>query len=42
MTAAVQNVFDVTLADPGGPEHRQDRIPLPGRQFWLKFDLSFP
>lgn len=41
LTAAVQNVFDVALADPGGPEHRQDRIPQPGRQFWLKFDLSF-
>lgn len=41
MTAAVQNLFDVALADPAGPEHRQDRIPQPGRQFWLKFDLSF-
>ena len=42
MTAAAQNLFDVTLADPAGPEHRQDRISLPGRRFWLKFDLSFP
>jgi len=26
--------------DPGGPVHRQDRIPQPGRQFWLKFDYA--
>jgi outer membrane receptor for ferrienterochelin and colicins len=42
LTAAVQNVFDATLADPGGPEHRQDRIPQPGREFWLKVDVAFP
>ena len=41
LTASVQNLFDVTLADPAGPEHRQDRIPLPGRTFWLKLDLAF-
>lgn len=41
ITAAIQNLFDVTLADPAGPEHRQDRIPQPGRQFWLKLDLAF-
>ncbi len=41
VTAAVQNLFDVSLADPAGPEHRQDRIPLPGRQFWLRVDVSF-
>ena len=41
LTAAVQNLFDASLADPGGPEHRQDRIPQPGRQFWLKIDYAF-
>ena len=40
-TAAIQNLFDASLADPGGPEHRQDRIPQPGRQFWLKVDFAF-
>ena len=34
-------VFGASLADPGGPEHRQDRIPQPGRQFWLKVDFAF-
>ncbi|MFO1325515.1 MAG: TonB-dependent receptor [Burkholderiales bacterium] len=40
VTASVQNLFDVALADPGGAEHRFDRIPLPGRQYWLKLDLA--
>jgi outer membrane receptor for ferrienterochelin and colicins len=42
LTAAALNLFDAQLADPAGPEHRQDRIPRPGRQFWLKLDLAFP
>jgi outer membrane receptor for ferrienterochelin and colicins len=41
VAAVVQNLFDTTLADPGGPEHRQDRIPLPGRQFLLKLEYAF-
>lgn len=41
LTATVQNVFDVALADAAGPEHRQDRIPQPGRRFWLKIDYAF-
>ncbi len=41
ITAAVQNVFDASLADPGGAEHREDRIPQPGRQFWLKLEYAF-
>jgi outer membrane receptor for ferrienterochelin and colicins len=41
LTAAVQNLLDASLADAGGPEHRQDRIPQPGRQFWLKIDYAF-
>lgn len=41
ITGVISNLFDVTLADPAGPEHRQDRIPLPGRQFWLKLDVAF-
>ncbi len=41
ITAAVTNVFDVTLADPGGPEHRADRIPQPGREFWIKLEYAF-
>ena len=41
ITGVVSNLFDVTLADPAGPEHRQDRIALPGRQFWLKLDVAF-
>lgn len=39
-TAAVTNLFDVTLADPGGPEHAADRIPQPGRGFWLKLEYA--
>jgi len=41
VTAAVTNLFDVTLADPGGPEHAVDRIPQPGRGFWLKLEYAF-
>jgi outer membrane receptor for ferrienterochelin and colicins len=41
VAAVVQNLFDATLADPAGPEHRQDRIPLPGRQFLLKLEYAF-
>ena len=41
ITGVVSNLFDVTLADPAGAEHRQDRIALPGRQFWLKLDVAF-
>ncbi len=40
-TAAVTNLFDVTLADPGGPEHVADRIPQPGRGFWLKLEYTW-
>lgn len=41
VTALVQNLFNTALADPAGPEHPVDRIPSPGRQFWLKLDLAF-
>ncbi len=41
VTAAVTNLFDETLADPGGPEHAPDRIPQPGRGFWLKLEYAF-
>lgn len=41
VTAAITNVFDVTLADPGGPEHRVDRIPQPGRGAWLRLEYAF-
>jgi len=41
VAAVVQNLFDTTLADPAGSEHRQDRIPSPGRQFFLKLDYAF-
>jgi outer membrane receptor for ferrienterochelin and colicins len=41
ITAIVQNLFNVSLADPAGPEHRDDRIPSPERRFWLKLEFSF-
>jgi len=41
LAAIVQNLFDTTLADPAGSEHRQDRIPSPGRRFLLKLDYAF-
>ena len=41
VTGLVQNLFNTSLADPAGPEHPVDRIPSPGRQFWLKLDQAF-
>ncbi len=41
VAAVVQNLFDTTLADPAGPEHRQDRIPSSGRQFLVKLEYAF-
>ncbi|HEY5307925.1 MAG TPA: TonB-dependent receptor, partial [Casimicrobiaceae bacterium] len=41
VTGIVQNLFNTSLADPAGPEHPVDRIPSPGRQFWLKLDQAF-
>ncbi|MCC7041939.1 MAG: TonB-dependent receptor [Burkholderiales bacterium] len=41
LTAAVTNLFDVTLADVSRPEHAMDRIAQPGRGFWLKVEYTF-
>ncbi len=41
LAAVVQNLFDTALADPAGSEHRQDRIPSPGRQYFLKLEYAF-
>jgi len=41
VAAVVQNLFDTALADPASSEHRQDRIPSPGRQFFLKLEYAF-
>ena len=41
LRATVENLFDATLVDPAGPEHRMDRIPLSGRRFWVTLDVAF-
>ena len=41
VAAAVTNLFDVTLADPGGAEHAVDRIAQPGRGFWIQLEYTF-
>jgi iron complex outermembrane receptor protein len=41
VSASVYNLFDRRVADPGGPELRQDQVPQDGRSWRLALTLQF-
>ena len=41
LSVALYNIFDRRYADPGGPEHLQDRIPQDGRTLFARLRIRF-
>ncbi len=41
VSVSIYNLFDKKYSDPGGPEHRQDKIEQDGRSFRIKATYNF-